>query len=438
MQNVKCKRKKQNKRPGSRNQKPETRNKNPETRTLPTRTSPIPMIPSLRQEFNRTFSESKYRLLLQRLDALCGTHIEFRVSETPVFIPPDLMQEMVQSGAEIVMQLMKNPAYLKKSSEIIPPEFRVPHEDSHPLFVAVDFGITRDADGRFSPKLIELQGFPTLFGFQAVLSQQFKEVYGLPHSLTSLLGGIDFEQYLALMRKAIVGEHDPEQVILLELDPERQKTRCDFILTGHFCGIRTVNIRDLVRQGRSLFYMREGRTIPVARIFNRAIVDELVRERAALPFDFRDDLDVAWAGHPNWFFRLSKFSLPFLDHPAVPKTHFLHELSSLPGDLSRWVLKPLFSFAGSGVKVGPSVADIGAIPIQERSRYILQEMVDYGGFVETPHGGTKAEIRIIYFWLDELRAVNNLVRLGRGRMMGVDFNKNMAWVGSSAGLVPAE
>ena len=392
------------------------------------------MIPHLRHSFNTNFTEKGYQLLLKRLEGVCGMHVDFRVAETPFFIPTPLINSMVQAGKEIIMQLMTNPDYLAASGRAIPHEFNVPNEPPRPLFIAVDFGVIRNEDGSYVPKLIEMQGFPSLFGFQAALCQQYREVYGLPSELRYLLGGLDLEAYHALLRRAILGDHAPENVVLLELDPLKQKTRPDFVLTERICGINTVNIRDVVKEKNRLFYRQDGVRVPIYRIYNRTIADELMKADVQLPFSFRDELNVEWAGHPNWFFRLSKFSLPYLHHPTVPRTQFLDNLTSLPGDLENWVLKPLYSFAGSGVVVGPSHDDIAAVPDASKSEYVLQEKVEYGAFIETPHGGTKAEVRIMYIWLDELQPVNNLVRLGRGKMMGVNFNKNMAWVGSSAGL----
>ncbi|MFN0158119.1 MAG: hypothetical protein ACKVRP_08635 [Bacteroidota bacterium] len=392
------------------------------------------MINDLRQSFNKNFTEQKYQLLLKRLDALCGTHVDFRVSETPCFFPRELMEQMQVAGKEIIMQLMSNPDYLMKSEQSIPHEFNVPNESPHPLFIAVDFGLVRNGDGTYSPKLIEMQGFPTLFAYQAVLCQLYKEVYGLPRELKFLLSGLDLDHYNALIRSAVLRDQAPENVILMELDPLKQKTLPDFILTERMCGIQTVNIRDIIKEGNRLYYKKDGQLVPIYRIYNRAIAEELIRVDAKLPFSFRDDLHVEWAGHPNWFFRLSKFSLPYLDHPTVPKTRFLSEIQSLPDDLENWVLKPLYSFAGMGVKVSPTKVDIETIPDAQRHEFILQEKVEYGGAIETPFGGTKAEVRIMYIWLDHPLAVNNLVRMGRGKMMGVDHNKNMTWVGGSAGL----
>lgn len=392
------------------------------------------MIPHLRSEFNKKFTDAKYQLFLRRLDAMCGCQIEFRVSETPVFISAALMKTMERAGHEIITQLVSRTDYRSVAVKAIPVEFNTPNGAPHPLFAAVDFGLTKDHRGEIVPKVIEMQGFPSLFGFEPLQCQLFKEVFDLPHELKYLLGGLDLDGYYALLRKAILGDHVPENVVLLELDPEKQKTRPDFILTERLCGIETVNIRHIIKEGRRLFYLHQGRKTQILRVYNRAIADELMKSGADLPFSFRDELDIEWAGHPNWFFLMSKFSLPFLDHPSIPETTFLHNLDTLPDNLQNYVLKPLYSFAGSGVIVGPARADIDVIPEEKRHDYILQEKIEYAPLVDTLPGPTKAEVRIMYIWLDQLRPVMNLVRMGRGKMMGVDYNKNLTWVGSSAGL----
>jgi hypothetical protein len=392
------------------------------------------MIPRLRSEFNKRFTEEKYQLFLKRLDAISGCHVEFRVAETPMFIPAALMKTMEQAGKEIILQLVSNTQYQELASKAIPAEFKVPNEAPHPLFAAVDFGLVHGPGGEIVPRLIEMQGFPSLFGFQPVQCQLFKEVFGLPDELKYLLGGLDLDGYYRLLRLAILGGHVPENVVLLELDPEKQKTRPDFILTERICGIRVVNIRDVVKEGKRLFYSLDGKKTPIARVYNRAIADELIKTAASLPFSFRDELDIEWAGHPNWFFRMSKFTLPFLKHSTVPRTTFLNELTQIPADLQNYVLKPLYSFAGSGVIVGPTRAEVDTIPEPKRREYVLQERVEYAPVVNAIPGATKAEVRIMFVWLDELHPVVNLVRMGRGKMMGVDYNKNLTWVGSSAGL----
>jgi hypothetical protein len=397
------------------------------------------MIPSLRKKFNENFTAEKYQAFLQRVDDTCGTHVQFRLCETPCFFPKQLIDRMAEDGKDLIRQLVENPEYRARSEASIPVEFRVPNEPHHPMFVQVDFGLVRDMHGVLQPKLVELQAFPSLYAYQPVLAQAHIGVYGLERfsgnaGLNYLLSGLDPVSYRSLLRRAIVADHDPENVILMEIHPEQQKTLPDFLLTETMLGIRTVDITGIRREGHRLYYERDGKRVPIRRIYNRAIVDELERKGVTLAFDWRDDLDVEWAGHPNWYFRISKFSIPYLKHKSVPKTSFLDRLETIPDDLENYALKPLYSFAGLGVVIAPTREDIAAIPDEKRPDYILQERLHFEPVIETPCGGTKAEVRVMYVWLDELTPVLTIVRMGRGLMMGVDHNKNMEWVGASAGL----
>ena len=392
------------------------------------------MIPSLRQPFNDSFTPEKYQAFLRRVDEACGTHVQFRLSETPCFFPKPLIDRMASDGQALIRQLVDNPAYRAKSDEAVPAAFKVPNEAPHPMFVQVDFGLVRDARGELQPKLVELQAFPSLYAYQGPLADAYLDVYGLDSRLKYLLSGLDTSSYRELLRQAIVGSHDPENVILMEIDPTHQKTLPDFLLTEKMLGVRTVDIVDIKKDGARLYYESGGKRIPIRRIYNRAIVDELERKNVKLSFDWRDDLDVEWAGHPNWYFRISKFSIPYLKHASVPKTWFLDRLDEVPADLENYALKPLYSFAGLGVVIAPTKEDIAAIPPEKRPYYILQERMHFEPVIATPFGGTKAEVRVMYIWLDELTPVMTIIRMGRGLMMGVDHNKNMEWVGASAGL----
>lgn len=394
------------------------------------------MIPSLRKQLNANYTPEKYQELLRLLAERCGTPVQFRVSETPCFFPKAVLDQMAQYGKELIQQL-GTLEYRKASFESIPPDFNVPRESPHPMFIQVDFGLIRDEAGNLQPKLVELQGFPSLYAYQAMLSQVYQEVFELDENLTYLLGGLDWEGYKKLLRSAIVGNHDPHEVILMEIDPLHQKTLPDFLLTEKLLGIPTVSITDISKRGNQLFFEKHGHRVQIKRIYNRAIVDELVRKKLKLDFAFTDELNVEWAGHPNWYFRMSKFSLPFLKHQCLPKTWFLDRVEHMPDDLGNYVLKPLFSFAGLGVVMNLTKDDLATVPSSQRSQYILQERMNFEPVIETPHGGTKAEIRIMYIWLEELQPVMVIVRMGRGLMMGVDHNKNLEWVGSSAGFCPS-
>lgn len=394
------------------------------------------MIPALREDFNRRWTPDKYQAFSASLDAAIGQHVAFRHSETPCFFPRELLQQMSRAGRELVGQLLQNKRYLEASSREIPEIYRVPNEASKPLFIQADFGIVRE-NGGFAPKLVEIQGFPSLYCYQTEMARQYMRGYDLDPSLRHLLSDLDIGSYHKLLGEAILGAHSPENVVLLEIEPDQQKTVCDFICTERIYGVRAVCITKLKKQGCKLLYDRDGVWTPIHRIYNRAIFDELERKKAEIPFAWTDDLDVEWAGHPNWFFRLSKFSIPWFNHPCVPKSQFFHEVTELPQAPENYVLKPLYSFAGLGVIVGPTRDQLEAIAPRDRRNYILQERVRFEPVIATPHGPTMAEVRIMYIWLPAMDlpvAANMIVRMGRGKQMGVDHNKNLEWVGASAGF----
>jgi hypothetical protein len=402
------------------------------------------MLQPFRDQFNARFTAGAYSDLITALNRHTRTRIEFRIAETPCFFSRALMDELAHTGTELTYQLLDNPAYMDASNQTIPERFLVPNENPQPNFMTVDFGLVRNPDGSLSPKLVELQAFPSIFGYQDILARQYIESFSLDPSVTWHLGGLNEQSYWNLLRKVIVGNHNPENVVLLEIDPRHQKTLPDFHVYEDKLGIYTVDITKLRKHGNKLYYYRKGLEIPIHRIYNRVIVDELERKAIKLPFDYRDNLDVEWAGHPNWYFRISKFSLPYLNHPSVPKAVFLDDwfaqrnLDGLPTDRSQLLLKPLYSFAGKGIQFAPTDADLNAISEADRHLYLLQERVYFEPVIATPHGPTQAEIRIMYIWPDGgmLQPAISLVRLGRGLMMGVDHNRDQEWVGSSAALIP--
>jgi hypothetical protein len=407
------------------------------------------VIPSFRRDFNRRYQPVLYTKLLQLLDASSGTHISFRVAETPCFFPAELMDRIAAIGVELTSQLIGDKVYLQASRSAIPEAYRMPDETPHPHFMTADFGLVRTPGGQLEPRLVELQAFPSVFGYQSVLSAGYREAFQLDESLDPFLGGHTETSFWRLYAQVVLGGHEPENVILTEVDPLHQKTLPDFLITAERLGISVVDIAELVRVeqpgGRPKLHRRVGdRLVPVHRIYNRAIVEELVRREVRLPFDYREPLDVEWAGHPNWYFHISKFSIPFLNHPAVPPAVFLSDWMAgrgrdrLPSDRASLILKPLFSFAGKGIQFGPSEEELDSIPESERGDYLLQQRVQFEPVIETPAGPTQAEIRILYLWPDggDMDPVLSLVRLGRGKMMGVDHNRDQEWVGGSAAFSP--
>ncbi len=385
------------------------------------------MIPELRKRFLEQWSPESYAAMLADLEAAAGRRVGFRISETPVFYPRALLDKMIRYGQELYAQIANNPEYRAASDRIIPAGFQVPREAEHPLFVQADFGLVREPDGSLEPKLVEVQGFPSIFALQEVIAEAYANTYGIQEA--HFLGGLTRGSFTELFKKAVLGGHDPADVVLLEIDPENQKTAADFHAVRRLLDLRICPLQDVRKRGRKLIY--EGREIK--RVFNRVIFDEIVRKDVQFDFRFSDDLDIEWAGHPNWFYRLSKFSLPWFRHACVPPTQLLSDVAALPGNLEDYVLKPLYSFGGRGVRVGPSREEVESIPPVERGDYILQQRVNFVPVLDTPRGPTKVETRILYIHDgSELHPVATVVRTGRGNMMGVTYNDDLDWVGASA------
>ncbi|MEY2481397.1 MAG: hypothetical protein QOI04_2324 [Verrucomicrobiota bacterium] len=397
------------------------------------------MDPKLRTQFNADFSPEKYAALLRCVNESEKWPADFRVSETPIFLTREFTNE-VTGAAKHIVDLVRRPDFVRHSGSAIPEGLEVPDESSHPNFLVVDFGICAE-DDRLVPRLIELQAFPSLFGFQFLILHCMRKAYpAIPRNWTSSFGGIKDEVYVDLLRRTIIADAKPENVILLEIEPEKQKTRIDFAATETLLGIRSVCLTKIKKRGRELFYDREGTEARIERIYNRVIFDELIRRPDLnLPFRFQEDLDVTWVGHPNWYFQISKHSLPFLKTEHTSAAYFADEF---PADdkIDNYVLKPLYSFAGLGVDMEPTREKLAAL--KNPREWILQRKVRYAEFVPTPEGPkSKAEIRMMFVWPEEDRdptLVNNLVRMSQGKMMGVDFNKDKTWVGSSIALHEAD
>ena len=392
------------------------------------------MIPALRRAYNAAFTQERYEAMVRDLERDGGCPSVFRISETPIFLSEALTRELIEASHD-VLAAVTSADYLKLADRAVPPGLAVPGEEGHTLFLQVDFALVRGEDGQLTPRLIELQGFPSLYGFQWLLEKEFRRHFpAIPEDFTPYFSGLDTESYPAVLRDAIVGDCDPENVVLLEIEPELQKTRIDFRVTEQLLGIQTVCATDVVERGGRLFYPHGGREVPIHRVYNRVIFDEVERKGVDLSHVFHRDLDVTWVGHPNWYLKISKYSLPFIKSRWCPPASFVSDLAALPEDLENYVLKPLYSFAGLGVEMGPTAERLRSLPDPED--FILQRRVDYAAAIETPAEPAKAEIRMMFLWTDRPRLVNNLVLMSKGRMMGVDFNKEKTWVGASLAYHP--
>jgi hypothetical protein len=420
------------------------------------------LIPELRAHFNLEYSAARYARFLETLYERCRMKVEFRVAETPIFVKRKMLDEMAAAGGELAKGLIANPQYLEYARRAIPRDYCVPGDPGHPNFLTADFALVRDGAGALAPRLVEIQAFPSVYGYQSVLSCAYREAYGVDPTLRRYLCGIDEASYWTLLTKTVLGKCDPENVVLTEVDPMHQKTLPDFEVTSRKLGIAVVDITSLEAVGDRLHYRNaNGKLVPIHRIYNRAIADELIARNIRLPFDMTRQWNVEWAGNPNWYFLISKYSIPWLTRETgrdsvVPPAVFLDEF--LEGDgrtrlrsagvevadaagpetaYSNLLLKPLFSFAGKGIQFDPTQAELEGIPKERRRDYLLQERMSFASNIDTPCGMTQAEIRILYLWPDDgiLTPVLPLVRLGRGKMMGVDHNRNQEWVGASAAFI---
>ena len=395
------------------------------------------MVPALRKKYNQDFTKGKYEAYIDELSNIYPGQLDFRLAETPVFVPKDFTNKIL-SACESIIDVITKPGYHQQSEKAIPQNLKVPNEDAHPHCIAFDFGVCMNEKGELEPQLIEMQGFPSLFAWQVLLPEVHAKHFWTPENYSSFLNDFNRLSYIELLKKIVVADCDPENVILLEIFPHQQKTRVDFYTTENFLGIKTVDLNDVIRDGKHLYYINDGKKTLVKRIYNRVIFDDLFQQSKEVQEKgkfFQQELDVKWVPHPNWFYRLSKYTLPFIKHPYVPETHFLNEIN-LPGDIENYVVKPLFSFAGQGVIIDVKKEDVEKIP--DKENWIIQRKVNYAPVIETPGEPAKAEIRIFYFWEEGAErpvAANQLARLSKGKMIGVRYNKDKEWVGGSFCLV---
>ena len=391
------------------------------------------MIKAVRLAYNKAFSESNYEKMLAELSNQAPATMGFRISETPIFIDVAIKKALLKAGDEI-NAFITSSEFKEKSKNSFSSIITPPNEGPLPECIVMDFALCMNNDNKVVPKLIELQGFPSLFGFQVMYDIAFRNNFDIPDGFSPYLNNYTQESYLAHLRKIIKGNQG-KHTILLELFPEQQKTKIDFEITKQLIDIPVVCVTELVKEDCHLYYIRDHKKYLIERIYNRVVWDELekqsseVQAKAAL---LSTDVSLEWVTHPNHYYRISKYILPYLNSSFVPNTQFLGDAKTIPDNLNDYVLKPLFSYAGQGVLIDVTKSDIEQI--KDPQNWILQEKVEYTSLIETPSGPAKTEIRLFYFWDDLTKkyiATLNLARLSKGKMIGVSYNTNATWVGGS-------
>lgn len=388
------------------------------------------MIAKYMEEFNQNYSEKKYIDFINSCNTEANLAIPFRLSETPVFASKKLYEQALTAGNEIISQLddIFNNNDLKDK---IPANKVVAGDEGEMSFLCIDYAITK-RDDEIELKLIELQGFPSLFAFQNYLGVKYKSFWGLDSKLNYLMDGLDFDTYNKLLTEFLLGNHNPENVILLEIDPWNQGTAIDFFYTKKYFGIETLCLSEIKKINNKLYYKKGNDLIEIKRIYNRIILDELERRSDFIKeFGFYEEVDVEWVCHPNWFQKCSKLIMPYLKSNFVPETYFLDDIDTNSLNLNEWVLKPIFSFSGQGVIFDVTKEEIENI--KDSSNYIIQKKVTYEPVILDPNGEySKAELRILYIKKgNQYLPVTNLGRMTKGNLVGVKYNKDKIWVGSN-------
>jgi len=395
------------------------------------------MIPAIRAAFNAQFTEEKYQQYLSILHAPFKDRIPFRIAETPVFIDQNFKTQLLDAG-DYICQFITDPAFSDKTTLAIPKGMDISNEKALPDCIVIDFAIAEGSKGNLEPQLIELQGFPSLFAFELLQTQALELAYHLPKGFSPFLNGYNQTTYLEFFKRMVLGNKG-QHTILLEIKPYEQKTRHDLFLTEAWLNIPIVCLSEIYLKGNMLFYKKNDIEFKIERIYNRVVYDELMQQAPNMIqqfqlFEIAENIE--WVNHPHHFFRISKYLLPLLNHPAIPEAYLLseckknHAFTTL--DLGTFICKPLFSYGGHGVILDPSMESLNAI--NEPENWVLQKKVHYASVIETPSGPSKAEIRLFYFWnqqLNRYEATNNLTRISKGKMIGVSYNDTATWIGGS-------
>ncbi|CAF0800733.1 unnamed protein product [Adineta steineri] len=253
-------------------------------------------------------------------------------------------------------------------------------------------------------------GFPSLHALAAFLDDNYRTNFNIPNNWSVFFNGRDKTRYINLLKEIIIGPYHPDEVILMDIKPHEQHTAVDFYLTQKYLGIPIVALSDLKQEGKKLFYEQKGERKLIKRIYNRLIFDEVDDDANIFKdnIDIRQDLDVEWIIHPNWFYRISKYLLPILKGDCVFNTYYLNDI------------------------IDVKKSDIEKI--KDPKNWILERKIEYEPVLNVNSTPIKGEIRLMYLWPDSREKpilTSNVLRLSTGKMINSQLNKNSEWAGSS-------
>lgn len=389
------------------------------------------MLKDIRIAFNQAFTDERYQRYLDYINQHYPNSVGFRIAETPLFFSKEFKESITLAGEAICHQLIQ-PALLKQLCKGIPAGFNIDAYNTLPNCILLDFAITEN--GREPDySLVELQAFPSLFAYEIIQNNALLQSYSIPNGFSAFLNDYDEKSYLSLLSQLIKGDN-PNETILLELDPEIQKTCIDFYCTRDYLNIPIVNIRDIYFKEGKWYYLSGGKESTFKRIYNRIVFDEIKENEAIVEtyIQLANDSQLTWFTHPIHFFMYSKYALPYITHPKIPKTVFLDQVNIQKTDFTRKVIKPLFSFAGKGVMIEPTQESVQSIT--NKAQWICQEKIHYVQGILTPKDPAKAELRIFFLKdpkTNVFKAVFNLARLSKQALINTAQNSNDTWVGGS-------
>lgn len=349
------------------------------------------MFTKIREQFNAVFDISQSKNIWDDIDKEFPGYRDFKIAEIPVFLDNELKSKLLMAG-NTCLDVILAPDFIQKN---MGSEFQFGQKNSKPDFICLDFAITLNEHDEFIPKLIEAQGFPTLLGFQQYLTGKFKKHCQIPSGFTSHFNRINAFHFSEKIGSILKQYGD--DTVLLEAYPEKQRTRLDFKLTEAYWGIKTVCLSQIEANSGKLYYKTGDNLKPINAIYNRVIIEEVVKTYPELltKIELLKEVEVSWISHPDWYYLISKAALPLFKGPYVPSSKIFYKGDDIPENLEDYILKPLFEYGGDGVQLDLNQSIFESC--LENVPYLLQQKVRYADCILLPNGQKrKAEIRLIY------------------------------------------